>query len=117
MAQKQNELSESEKMIQVMQNRERLMRTNNVSLAGLVMEIKALPQTPKTDKQGNPVLDENNHPTFYDDKFWCPIGVIGSEEGVLLSAEQVVNLEEGMPYLFEGVLKNRKFQVKTITAI
>ena len=36
------ELTEAEKMLQVMQNRERLMRTNQVSLAGVVMEINQI---------------------------------------------------------------------------
>ena len=59
----------------------------------------------------------NNQPTFYDELFWCSIGVVGSEEGVLLSAEQAMTVQPDFTYLFEGKLKNRKFKVMTITEI
>ncbi|WP_373002195.1 hypothetical protein [Sulfurimonas sp.] len=110
------ELTEAEKTIELMKQRERLLRTNKVEIAGVVMEVNALPQAPKTDKGGQPIL-ENGQPTFYDEMFWCSIGVVGSEEGVLLSAEQAINVQSGFTYLFAGKMKNRKFKVATITEI
>lgn len=100
-----------------MRKRDLLKQTNEVRLAGVVMEITALPKSQKTDRQGNAILDENNQPTFYDEMFWCTIGVIGSEEGVLLSSEQVQGVELGKTYLFSGKMKNRKFKVAQIQEI
>lgn len=100
-----------------MRKRDLLKQTNEVRIAGVLMEINALPKSQKTDKQGNAILDENNQPTFYDEMFWASIGVIGSEEGVLLSSEQVQNLSVGLTYLFSGKMKNRKFKVLQIEEI
>lgn len=104
-------------MIEAMKKRERLLRTNKVSLAGVVMDCKALPKSPKTDKDNKPITDENGNPEFYEDKFWCSIGVVGSEEGVLLSPEQAGQVFKDVSYMFEGRLKNRKFIVESITEI
>lgn len=97
--------------------REVLMRTNKVELAGVVIDLKMLPQSQKTDKQGQPMLDENNQPTFFDEKWWCSIGVVGSEEGVLLSTELAQNIHKDNTYLFSGRLRNRKFVVDTVTQL
>lgn len=97
--------------------REVLMRTNSVSLAGVVIDLKMLPQAPKTDKQGNIILDDNQNPTFFEEKWWCSIGVVGSEEGVLLSSELAQNIQIDNTYLFEGRLKNRKFSCSTVTQL
>ncbi len=109
--------SEIELLKEEMRKRDLLKQTNEVRLAGVVMEILPLPQTPKTDKKGNPILDENGQPTFYDEMYWVTIGVIGSEEGVLLSAEQINQVELNHTYLFSGRLKNRKFKVEHIEEI
>jgi hypothetical protein len=109
--------SDIEMLKEEMRKRDLLKQTNEVRLAGVVMEITALPKSQKIDKKGNAVLDENNNPTFYDEMFWITIGVIGSEEGVLLSAEQVGLIEVGKTYLFVGRLKNRKFKVENIQEI
>ncbi|OIO16902.1 MAG: hypothetical protein AUJ81_03155 [Helicobacteraceae bacterium CG1_02_36_14] len=102
----------------MIREREALMRTNSVSLAGTVIDIMQLPQSQKIDKKsGQPVLDDNNQPTFYDDMFWCQIGVVGSEEGVVLNSEQAMSIFKDGSFLFEGRLKNRKFKVETITEL
>jgi len=103
--------------IKAVKQRELLLRTNKVELAGVVLDISMLPRSVKEDKKGNPILDENKQPTFYEDKYWCSIGVIGSEEGVLLSVEQAQNVHQDSTYLFEGRLKNRKFQCHNITEL
>jgi len=100
-----------------MRKRDLLKRTNEVRLAGVVMEIKDLPKTAKTDKEGKPQLDEQGQVMYFDPMFWVTVGVIGSEEGVLLSPELVNKIEIGRDYLFTGRLKNRKFKVEFISEI
>ena len=97
--------------------REELKTRNKVEFSGVVMEITALDVKEKTDKHGQVILDHDNKPTFYDPLFWVTIATMGSEKGVLLSAEQVNDVETGKYFLFSGRLKNRKFKVDHITLI
>jgi len=106
-----------EEFMALERQREELKTRNKVEFSGLVTEVSALDVKAKTDKQGNVMLDENKQPTFYDPLFWISIATMGSEEGALLSAEQVGDIEVGKYYLFAGRLKNRKFKVEHTTLI
>lgn len=87
---------------------------NETKICGVVTKIDALPTTEKKNKDGSPQLDEHNQPTFFDPMFWVSIGITGGDDGVVLSAEQLNDVEEGKKYVFIGSRKNRKFRATRI---
>lgn len=83
---------------------------NETRLCGSVVSITELPKSQRTDGKGVAILDDNNNPTFYDSMYWVVIGLLGDEDGVVLSAEQLNDIEVGKKYVFVGKRKNRKFR-------
>jgi hypothetical protein len=87
---------------------------NETKICGVVTKIDALPTSEKTNKDGTPKLDENGHPTFFDPMFWVSIGITGDDDGCVLSADQLNEVEVGKKYVFVGYRKGRKFRVSRI---
>lgn len=89
---------------------------NETRICGVVTKIDALPESEKRNKDGSIVLDDNGQPTFYDPMFWVSIGMTGDDDGCVLSAEQLNEIEVGKKYVFIGYRKKRKFRVSSIVA-
>lgn len=83
---------------------------NETRLCGSVVSITELPKSQRVDGKGVAILDEQNNPTFYDPMYWVVIGLLGDEDGVVLSPEQLNDVEVGKKYVFIGKRKNRKFR-------
>lgn len=89
---------------------------NETRICGVVTKIDALPESEKKGKDGSVLLDENGQPTFYDPMFWVSIGMTGDDDGCVLSAEQLNEVEVGKKYVFIGYRKKRKFRVSQIVS-
>jgi hypothetical protein len=89
---------------------------NENRICGVVTKIDALPESEKKGKDGSVLLDENGQPTFYDPMFWVSIGMTGDDDGCVLSAEQLNEVEVGKKYVFIGYRKKRKFRVSQIVS-
>lgn len=87
---------------------------NETRICGVVTKIDALPESERKGKDGSPVLDDNGQPTFFDPMFWVSIGITGDDDGCVLSAEQLNEVEIGKKYVFVGYRKKRKFRVSKI---
>lgn len=90
---------------------------NQTKICGVVTKIDPLPESEKKDKNGNPILDEETgQPTFYDPMYWVSIGITGDDDGCVLSADQLGDIEVGKKYVFIGYRKKRKFRVQKIVS-
>lgn len=89
---------------------------NDTRICGVVTKIDALPESEKKNKDGSLQLDENGQPTFFDPMFWVSIGMTGDDDGCVLSADQLNEVEVGKKYVFVGYRKKRKFRVSQIIA-
>lgn len=89
---------------------------NETRICGVVTRIDALPESEKKNKDGSLQLDENGQPTFYDPMFWVSIGITGDDDGCVLSADQLNEVEIGKKYVFVGYRKKRKFRVLNIVS-
>lgn len=87
---------------------------NETKICGVVTKIDALPETERKDKNGDPILDDFGQPTFFDPMFWVSIGMTGDDDGAVLSAEQLNEIEVGKKYVFIGKRRKRKFRVTQI---
>lgn len=89
---------------------------NVTKICGVVTKIDLLPPSEKKNKDGSVQLDENGQPTLFDPMYWVSIGITGGDDGVVLSVEQLGEIEEGKKYVFIGSRKNRKFKATKIIA-
>lgn len=89
---------------------------NETRICGVVTKIDALPESEKKNKDGSLILDESGQPTFYDPMFWVSIGMTGDDDGCVLSADQLNEVEVGKKYVFIGYRKKRKFRVSSIVS-
>ena len=89
---------------------------NETKICGVVTKIDPLPSSEKKNKDGSPKLDESGQPTFFDPMYWLNIGITGSDDGAVISAEQLNDVEEGKKYVFFGFRKDRKFRVTKIVS-
>lgn len=89
---------------------------NVTKICGVVTKIDLLPPSEKKNKDGSVKLDENGQPTFFDPMYWVSIGIMGGDDGVVLSVDQLGEIEEGKKYVFIGSRKNRKLKATKIIA-
>lgn len=87
---------------------------NETRICGVVTKIDSLPESEMKNKDGSAKLDENGQPTFFDPMYWVSIGITGDDDGCVLSAEQLNEVEIGKKYVFVGFRKKRKFRVNKI---
>lgn len=87
---------------------------NETKICGTVTKINPLPTEEKKDKKGQIILGEDGQPTFYDPMYWVNIGITGSDDGAVISADMLNEIEEGKKYVFMGYRKDRKFRVTRI---
>lgn len=119
---KENEVQQVEQMAltfdQVMQMQgisDEVDALNETKFCGVVTRIDSLPESEKKDKNGNPIIDEETgQPMFNDRMYWVSIGTTGDEDGCVLSAEQLNDVEIGKKFVFIGFRKKRKFRVQKI---
>ena len=99
------------------EKRERLLNTNEARLGGYVSELEALPQSQKKDKDGSLSFDDKGQPQFFDAMYKCQIAGMGLDESAYFGVELANEIVVGAAYLFEGVIKDRKFKVKKVIKI
>jgi len=92
-------------------------RTNKSYYAGVVTKLNAMPPSPRKNKEGAAVLDDNGQPTFWDAIYFATVASLGDELKVMLNAQQVQDIEEDGEYLFIGKLKDGKFRCATVEKI